>query len=292
MGTIHIKSLFKNVQVISGLHGFCTSSFRTGENFSCFSLFRMLKLEWCKIPSNIQLYLSYKSFYVRFSLPLQVWENRQIGMFTTAVQKMAPFQVKLPNLVNIDLFKSIMSKCDSTYMGQVFKVAYCLGFFGFLRLSNLVPRSITTFSYLKHVCKGDIFFQQKEAIVLLKWTKTMQSNNKAKLLKIPVLDNQFCPVKAIKDCLKLVPGDNNSPLLQIRSGQTWMPMTDSRVRNHLKNVLMLLQMPPDFITFHTFRRSGASLAFNHNVPLQDIQRHGTWTSDCVWRYVTDSTDGG
>ena len=49
---------------------------------------------------------------------------------------------------------------------------------------------------------------------------------------------------------------------------------------------------PDFITFHSFRRSGASLAFSHNVPLQEIQWHGTWTSDCVWRYVTDSTDCG
>ena len=26
--------------------------------------------------------------------------------------------------------------------------------------------------------------------------------------------------------------------------------------------------------------------------LQNIQRHGTWTSDCVWRYITDSVDAG
>ena len=59
-----------------------------------------------------------------------------------------------------------------------------------------------------------------------------------------------------------------------------------------KNILVLAGKPADFITFHSLRRSGASLAFNHNVPLQDIQRHGTWTSDCVWRYVTDSVDCG
>ena len=69
-------------------------------------------------------------------------------------------------------------------------------------------------------------------------------------------------------------------------------MTDSRVRKHLKNILSLMDKDQNFITFHSFRRSGATFGFNHNVPLQDIQRHGTWTSDCLWRYVTDSLDAG
>ena len=177
-------------------------------------------------------------------------------------------------------------------MGKIFKVAYCLGFFGFLRLSNLVPHTINSFSFLKHICKGDVFFKPSEAIILLKWTKTMQLNNKAKLLKIPLLNNEFCPVKALKECINIVPGGSNAPLLQVKLQDKWVPLTDTRVRKHLRNILTLAQKPADFITFHGFRRSGASLAFNHNVPLQDIQRHGTWTSDCVWRYVTDSVNCG
>ena len=42
----------------------------------------------------------------------------------------------------------------------------------------------------------------------------------------------------------------------------------------------------------TFRRSCATFAFNNNVALQNIQRHGTWTSDCVWRYITDDVYAG
>ena len=95
----------------------------------------------------------------------------------------------------------------------------------------------------------------------------MQFNNKARLLKIPILKNQFCPVKALKDCLHMVPGDNNAPLLQFKLYDRWVPLTDARVRKHLKNILILAGKPADFITFHSFRRSDASLAFNHNVPL-------------------------
>ena len=173
-----------------------------------------LKMNGVK-ASQMQNYVSaVKSFYVKFSLSFEVWDHPQIAMFIKAVQKTARFSVCLPNLVDIDLFKTIMTKCDSIYMGKIFKVAYCLGFFGFLRLSNLVPHNVNSFSFLKHLCKGDIFFKQTEATVLMKWTKTMQSNNKARLLKIPVLNNNFCPVKALKDCLQIVPGGNNAPLLQ------------------------------------------------------------------------------
>ena len=69
-------------------------------------------------------------------------------------------------------------------------------------------------------------------------------------------------------------------------------MTHNRVRKHLKNILTFLGKDPSFVTVHSFRRSGATFTFNYNVSLQDIQRHGTWTSDCVWNYVTDSVDPG
>ena len=40
--------------------------------------------------------------------------------------------------------------------------------------------------------------------------------------------------------------------------------------------------------FHTFRRSGASLVFSLNVPVQYIKAHGTWASDAVWAYLDQS----
>ena len=103
---------------------------------------------------------------------------------------------------------------------------------------------------------------------------------------------QICPVAALKECLKLVPGVSNAPLFQFKLYGTWVPMTDTTVRKHLKNSLSLLGKDTSLITFLSFRRSGAPFAFNHNVPLQEKQRHGTWTSECVWRYITNSIGAG
>ena len=233
-----------------------------------------------------------KSYYVRFALSVSVFDSPQIAMYIKSLQKTAPFKVKIPNLVDINLLRALIAKCDCTYMGAIFKTVYLLGFFGFLRLSNLVPHSLNLHSHLKQLSKGDFFFINREAIILLKWTKTLRMHNQAKLLKIPILNYDLCPVRAIKNCLKLVPGGSNAPIFQFNLFGKWIPLTDTRVKKHLKNILSLLGLDPDFVTFHSFRRSGATFAFNHKVPLQDIQRHGTWTSDCVWRYVTDSADCG
>ena len=120
----------------------------------------------------------------------------------------------------------------------------------------------------------------------------MQNADQARLIKLPVLNNYLCPANAIRKCLSLCPGSKDSPLFQFRINDTWIPLTDSKIRSHLKSVLKLLHLPENYITFHSLRRSGASFAFNLNVPLQQIQRQGTWTSDCVWKYDTDSSDAG
>ena len=251
-----------------------------------------LKLNGVK-TSQMQNYISaIKSYSVKCSLPIAHLQDQKLGMYIKAIQKTATFSVKLKNLVDICLLEAIVRACDKTYMGTVFKAAYLLGFFGFLRLSNLVPHSITTFSYLKHLAKGDIFFTHSEAIILIKWSKTMQSNNQARLLKLPILGNVICPAQALKACLQLVPGSSNAPLFQFRMFKKWVPLTDNKVRSHLRDILIMCGKASDFVSFHSFRRSGASYAFEHSVPLQDIQRHGTWTSDCVWKYVTDSADAG
>ena len=151
---------------------------------------------------------------------------------------------------------------------------------------------MATFSRIKHLTKGDIFFSRKYVTILIKWSKTLQNSDQVRLVKLPVLNNHLCPSTALKKCIQLVPGDKDAPLLQFCTNPVWTPLTDNKVRKHLKNLLNLLNLPPSYMTFHSLRHSGASSAFNLNVPLQHIQRHGTWTSDCVWRYVTDSADAG
>ena len=131
-------------------------------------------------------------------------------------------------------------------------------------------------------------------LLIIKWSKIIQARNAVKILKIPSLgDNPICPVSAVKNLLSLSPGSKNTPLFQFKNKTQWQPLTDNQDRRHFAQILNKLNLQNTNLTFHAFRRSGATYAFNSNVHLQHIQSHGTWTSECVWKYITldqDATD--
>ena len=120
------------------------------------------------------------------------------------------------------------------------------------------------------------FFSSPGAHILITWSKTIQAKNSARVLKIPHLGSTpICPVQALKNLLLITPPGRNKPLFQVKN--TSYPLSDTRLRKHFKSILHKLGLSQSSITFHSFRRSGATMAFNSQVPIQDIQSHGTWT---------------
>ena len=173
---------------------------------------------------------------------------------------------------------------------KVFTALYLLAFFSFLRLSNMVPHCFCSFDISRHLTRGDIIFSHHMATILVKWSKTVQSKDKIARIHIPVLPgSRICPVIAFKRVLALVPGSQDDPLFSICRQGHWVPLTDSIVRKHLQRFICILKWEHIHITFHTFRRSGASWAFQHGVPIDAIKQQGTWNSDCIWQYIYTHT---
>ena len=70
-------------------------------------------------------------------------------------------------------------------------------------------------------------------------------------------------------------------LPKVKTGRQWLPLRDSKVGHHFDDILKIIGYQGKGYSFHSFRHSGASLALNNIVKIQEIQNHGTWTSDCV-----------
>ena len=129
------------------------------------------------------------------------------------------------------------------YMGQIFKAAFLLPFFSFLRILNLVPHSMHTFNPLEQLARADLFFVPPGAHIFMKWSKTLQSRNQICLLKILSLNKSIlCPVTALKNLLSITPSGDNKPLFQIKYRQKWVPLTDSRLRRALASILLSLNL--------------------------------------------------
>ena len=115
----------------------------------------------------------------------------------------------------------------------------------------------------------------------------MQNRRDVTTIVIPRLPGSpICPVSALETLLGNQPGSDNHPLFQIKT-KTWVPLTDSVTRKHLSKICKILDVPN--ITYHDFRRSGTTWAFEHGVPMEHIKAHGTWKSDAVWTYISSTS---
>ena len=131
-----------------------------------------------------------------------------------------------------------------------------------------------------------IFLSHDMATILVKWTKTIQPRDKIARIQIPVLPgSKICPVTALKHMLAMVTGSQDNPRFSICRQGHWLPLTDSIVRKHLKRITQIFGWEHMHIIFHTFKRSGASWALQHGVPIGCIKQQGIWNSNCLLRYI-------
>ena len=116
------------------------------------------------------------------------------------------FTGKIEKIIDIKTLTEIVSLCDTKWMGQIFQTLYLVAFFSFLRISNLVPHKITAFSVLEQLSRGDIFFPPPGLHILIKWSKTMQTRDMVRIIKLPALQSS-----------PLCPGNQDTPLFQIKN---------------------------------------------------------------------------
>ena len=142
--------------------------------------------------------------------------DQRIAYFQKSLVLHKPFAANIKKIIDIPLLTNIVAVCDTMWMGQVYKALYLTAFFPFLRISNLVPHTVATFSPIEQLTRGDVFFAPPGVHLLIKWSKTMQMRNTVKNLKLPTLHNSpLCPVKALKNVFLLSPGNQDTPLFQV-----------------------------------------------------------------------------
>ena len=81
-----------------------------------------------------------------------------------------------------------------------------------------------------------------------------------------------------------IPASKNYPLFLVHNQGLLITLADSPARKNLKVVSGMLNISPH-LTFHSFRKSATTSAFHNGVSLQEIMKHGTWSSNAVWTYI-------
>ena len=227
-----------------------------------------------------------KAHFTMNGLDHSVWSHKNVKYFLKSLKLTRPIVLPKRNIINVETLNKLIQLCDVMYMGRIFKAVFLLAFFGFLRLSNIAPHSLHSFDSSRHLMAGDIVFTKDLMKVVLKWSKTNQFRDKVDIISLPrIRGSNLYPYKACRAAMKLYSPGPSEPLFQFPVGTKWRVLTDSRIRKCLSILNTKLGFPAGHFTFHSFRRSGATLAYNAHIPLQHIKQQGTWVSDCVWLYI-------
>ena len=121
----------------------------------------------------------------------------------------------------------------------------------------------------------------------------MQTRDVAQVVSPPKLKKKIiCSFRALRVLSTIYPMSAGHSAFQIKTQSGWQPLTDTKVRKCLTTTNMALGLNPHYYTFHSFRRSGTTFAYNAHVPIQHIKCHGTWSSDCAWCYIQSDHSSG
>ncbi len=194
-------------------------------------------------------------------------------------------QKKLP--VSTELLLAVVATFDNSAVSLTLKCAILLGFFSFLRRSNLVPSSQGSFDKHKNLCRGDVFTENGNLFLWIKWSKTLQAHERLVLIPIaPIPDHPLCPVKAYEDMVAAIPGTGNIPLFIVPQSGTLKPLTSSMLTKAFKHAVSQVGHDQHCYSIHSLRRGGATFAFDCQVEPLLIKTHGDWRSSAYLEYIS------
>jgi integrase len=168
--------------------------------------------------------------------------------------------------------------------------SFLFAFFLMARKSNICPPSKRKFDSTKHLCRGDILYNDTGLLVLFRWSKTNQHRQRPKLtplIKMP--DSPLCPLTIFTTMNTMIPANPKDPafLIPTNCGK-FTTLTHDVFVKHLRKLLVKTGHNPSSYSGHSFRRGGATWAVRSGVSDSLIRLHGDWRSDSYLMYIHES----
>jgi integrase len=216
---------------------------------------------------------------------ITAFESPQCTLTLTSLSKNWSPPLSIKPVFSPQQFKKLITQCAHLPLHIFYSTAFIFAYFALLRISNVAPPSFSTFDPLRHLCRGDVTLHHDHIVIHLRWTKTLQRYRQSARIKLyPVPNSILFPISAFHALQRSYPVRPTDPFLSYRSSGQLFLISQSDLRRSLKRLVSALGFSSK-LTFHSFHRSGASLAYASGVPFDAIKAHGTWASDALWSYI-------
>ena len=231
-----------------------------------------------------------------FGLVNPLTDNWPLKSLLTGVKRVKGNQVvqKLP--ITLDILRgiyriiSLRSSFDASFW------AVCLvAFYGFFRKSHLLPLSDRSYDPNKQFSRSSFIFFPWGALLEVRWSKTIQFRDRVVHIPLPYIPSSvLCPIASVLRAMAFTKSaDAQSHAFCYFDTKHLRPkcLTYRLFLVRLRECLSMLGYSPSSYAGHSFRRGGASFAFESGIPIELIKMLGDWKSDSVLLYLTAPLKG-
>jgi site-specific recombinase XerC len=170
----------------------------------------------------------------------------------------------------------------NAYEVAMFKAAFTLAFFGFLRVGEFAKTPHVDIDRVLSI--GDITLSNEQGgqlLVHLRFSK-MDQTGKGEVIHIPSnAQSGICPVSAIRQYLLIRP-KVEGPLFVHFSGK---PLSHAQCSSLLKKSVKAIGLNPSHFSPHSFRIGAATSAAAAGTDIKLIKEMGRWHSQSVLTYI-------
>ena len=164
-----------------------------------------------------------KAHFVLYDLPFEVLDHPKVKYFVKSIRINRPLAITSHNVITIPILIQISQSCEALDSGGVYRTAILLGFFAFVRLSNLAPHALGLFDETRDLTGEDVMFTKDHAKVIIKWSKTIQTRDRIQCVTLPKLRNKIiCPHRALRALFTSYPMSPHSSLIFVNSGDIFL----------------------------------------------------------------------
>ena len=193
-------------------------------------------------------------------------------------------RVQAPSLSPTDLLLVIQFLTPLGPAAYAPIAALTMGYFSFMRQSNLVSSSPNIWNDPHTIRRKDVYPHNLGLLVHINSSKTISSQDAARSLLVPVVPGSvICPVSAWFKAVAHCPAPPSAPAFMSSPSR---PLDQRTLTNILRSSLAALQVPlASAYTLHSLRRGGARACHALCVAPAAIKAQGMWELDAVFSYI-------
>jgi len=238
-------------------------------------------------PGAVLNYLSgVKTMHIINELDISMFDDYLVKMMMRGIKVGKKHVVQKAAVMTPAILLQVWEVLDHTSAeDRTFWALFLLAFFLLARKSNLVPDSVAKFDAGKQVTRGDVVVKRDCLLVTLKWSKTNQTGRKEEFPLLINEGNNLCPVKAYREMVSSYPAHDTSPAFLLKRYGRVQTVTYRQFQDKLKKCVSAIGLDAKDFTSHSFRRGGATYAFQCGLSANHIKKLGDWKSDAYLEYI-------